>query len=263
MVPAGPSIPPGTAQHSAGAATIGDMDATRARPIVYGHRGDPAHARENTVESFALAIEHGADGVELDVRRSRDGALVIHHDDRPAPGSSPFISQDLRTIKTAAPWVPTLDEAWQAIGDRALLNIEIKNDIGEADFDQARRIVSDVVRWVDANGAADRVLVSSFDGVALASVRERAPGLATGLLATAALDPATAIDWAKRDGHVSVNLPAPIVLADAERIVAAARPLQVLVWTVNDPETAVALAGAGVDGIFSDDPGLMVSALSA
>jgi glycerophosphoryl diester phosphodiesterase len=263
MVPAEPSIPSGTAQDTGAAATIGNMDSTRTRPIVYGHRGDPAHAQENTVESFALAIERGADGVELDVRRSRDGALVIHHDDRPGPGSSSFISQDLRTIKAAAPWVPTLDEAWRAIGDQALLNIEIKNDIGEADFDQARRIVADVVRWVETNAAADRVLVSSFDGVALASVRERAPGLATGLLATAALDPAAAIEWAKRDGHVSVNLPAPIVLADAERILAAARPLKVLVWTVNDPETAIALADAGVDGIFSDDPGLMVSALSA
>jgi glycerophosphoryl diester phosphodiesterase len=239
------------------------MDANRAHPIVYGHRGDPAHARENTVESFALAIEHGADGVELDVRRSRDGALVIHHNDRPGPESSPFISQDLRTIKAATPWVPTLDEAWRAIGDQALLNIEIKNDIGDADFDQARRIVSDVVAWVDANAAADRVLVSSFDGIALASVREQAPWLATGLLATAAVDTTAAIAWAKRDGHVSVNLPGPIVLADAERIVAEARPLQVLVWTVNDAETALALADAGVDGIFSDDPGLMVSAFSA
>lgn len=236
------------------------MDASRARPIVYGHRGASTHARENTVEAFGLAIEHGADGVELDVRRSRDGVLVIHHEDRPAIGSEPFITQDLRTIKAEAPWVPTLDEAWAAIGERALLNIEIKNDIGQADFDQARRIAGDVVQWVEDNAAADRILVSSFDGVALAAVRKRAPSLATGLLATAAVDPVAAIEWAKRDGHASVNLPAPVVLADPERIVATARPLMVLVWTVNDPETALALADAGVDGIFSDDPGLMVAA---
>jgi len=235
------------------------MKATPHRPIVYGHRGASAHARANTAEAFALAIEHGADGVELDVRRSRDGALIIHHEDRAALGSAPFITQDLRTIKAAAPWIPTLDEAWRAIGRTALLNIEIKNDIGEADFDQSRRIAGDVVRWIGANDTADRVLVSSFDGVVLASVRDKAPALATGLLVTAAVDPATAIEWAIRDGHTSVNLPAPIVLSDADRIIAAARPLLVLVWTVNDPDTALALADAGVDGIFSDDPGLMIA----
>lgn len=229
------------------------------RPIVYGHRGASAHARANTVEAFALAIEHGADGVELDVRRSRDGALIIHHEDRAALGSAPFITQDLSTIKAATPWVPTLDEAWLAIGPTALLNIEIKNDIGAADFDQSRRIATDVVRWIEDNAASDRVLVSSFDGVVLSSIKEREPGITTGLLATASVEPAAAIEWAKRDGHASVNLPAPIVLADARRIVNTARPLDVLVWTVNDPETALALADAGVDGIFSDDPGLMVA----
>lgn len=226
---------------------------------MYGHRGASAHARENTVEAFALAIEHGADGVELDVRRSRDGALIIHHEDRAAPGSTPFIEQDLRTIKAATPWVPTLDEAWRAIGPTALLNIEIKNDIGAADFDQSRRIAPDLVRWIEDNAATDRVMMSSFDGIVLSSVKERNPAITTGLLATASVDPAAAIEWALRDGHASVNLPAPVVLADATRIVDAARPLRVLVWTVNDPGTALALADAGVDGIFSDDPGLIVA----
>ena len=237
------------------------MDRASSRVLVYGHRGASAHARDNTVEAFALAIEHGADGVELDVRRTRDGALIVHHEDRAALGSAPFITQDLRTIKAATPWVPTLDETLAAIGDRALLNIEIKNDIGEADFDQSRRIAADLARWVEASGVAERVLVSSFDGVVLTALKERAPELATGLLVSAAVDPETVIAWAKRDGHASVHLPAPIVLTDPERIVAAARPLLVLVWTVNDPDTALMLAKAGVDGIFSDDPGLMVATL--
>ncbi|MGB5167779.1 MAG: glycerophosphodiester phosphodiesterase, partial [Acidimicrobiia bacterium] len=55
--------------------------------LIYGHRGASAHVRANTVEAYALAIDLGADGVELDVRPSRDGVLVIHHDDRPAPGA--------------------------------------------------------------------------------------------------------------------------------------------------------------------------------
>jgi glycerophosphoryl diester phosphodiesterase len=233
------------------------------RPIVYGHRGASAHARENTVAAFALAVEHGADGVEIDVRRSRDGVLIVHHDDRAAPGAAPFATQDLRTIKAVAPWVPTLDEAWRSIGPHALLNIEIKNDIGDAGFDQARHIAEEVARWVETNAAERRVLVSSFDGLSLAVVRECNAAIPTGLLTTSEVDPAHAIEWADRDGHVSVGLPVSVVLQDPEGIVAAARQLRVLVWTVNDPEIAVRLAAGGVHGIFSDDPGLMVATFAA
>ncbi|GMQ86689.1 MAG: glycerophosphodiester phosphodiesterase [Acidimicrobiia bacterium] len=220
------------------------------------------HARQNTVEAFALAIEHGADGVELDVRRTRDGAMVVHHEERAIPGAAPFITQDLKAIKAATPWVPTLDEAWTAIGDSALMNIEIKNKVGQADFDQGRRIAAQVVEWVQANAALERVLVSSFDGISLKAVRDRDPDIHTGILATIAVDPTTAIEWAKRDGHFSVNLPLPTVLGDALRIVEVARPVQVLVWTVNDPHAALTLADAGIGGLFSDDPGLIVAALA-
>lgn len=238
------------------------MTGKRPRPLVYGHRGASAHARGNTVEAFALAIEHGADGVELDVRSTRDGALIVHHDDRPSADAAPFVIQDLAAIKAASPWVATLDEAWQALGPSALLNLEIKNEIGQADFDQSRRLSKEVVRWIERNEAASRTLVSSFDGISLAAVGKAEPGIETGLLTTAAVDPLVAIEWANRGGHVSVHLPASVVLEDAQGIVAAADPLRVLVWTVNDPATAVTLAEAGVAGLFSDDPGLIVATLS-
>ncbi len=213
------------------------------------------------MESFALAVEQGADGIELDVRSSKDRAIIVHHDDRAAPKAPPFIIQDLAAIKAASPWVPTLDEAWQAAGETALVNIEIKNEIGQADFDQNRRLARDVVHWVERNKAAERVLVSSFDGMSLAAVREVNDSIDTGLLTTAAVDPATAIEWARRDGHSSVHLPVSVVLDDPAGIVAAARPLRVMVWTVNDTGRAKALAAAGVDGLFSDDPGLVLVAL--
>jgi glycerophosphoryl diester phosphodiesterase len=142
------------------------------------------------------------------------------------------------------------------------MNIEIKNTIGQADFDQTRRIAGQVVEWIEANAARERVLVSSFDGIALKAVRDRDPGIHTGVLATIAVDPITAIEWAKRDGNFSVNLPLATVLGDASRIVEAARPVQVLVWTVNDPHAALTLADAGIGGVFSDDPGLIVAAFA-
>ena len=229
--------------------------------LIYGHRGASAHVRANTVEAYALAIELGADGVELDVRPSRDGVIIIHHDDRPSPEASPFIDLDFDEIRATTPWVPTLDEAWDAIGPTALLNIEIKNDEREADYDPTHQMAVAVADWLAAHETGDRVLVSSFNRDSLAVVKDLAPDVPTGQLA-AALDLSVVIEEARSDGHVSVNLSLVQTLPDAEQIVEAAGDLAVLVWTVNDPDHAIALARAGVSGIFTDDPGLMVETFS-
>ena len=229
--------------------------------LIYGHRGASAHVRANTVEAYALAIELGADGVELDVRPSRDGVIIIHHDDRPSPEAPPFIDLDFDEIRATTPWVPTLDEAWDAIGPTALLNIEIKNDEREADYDPTHRMAVAVADWLAAHETGNRVLVSSFNRDSLAVVKDLAPDVPTGQLA-AALDLSVVIEEARSDGHVSVNLSLVQTLPDAERIVEAAGDLAVLVWTVNDPDHAIALAEAGVSGIFTDDPGLMVETFS-
>ncbi|MGB5168866.1 MAG: glycerophosphodiester phosphodiesterase, partial [Acidimicrobiia bacterium] len=216
----------------------------------------------NTVEAYALAIDLGADGVELDVRPSRDGVLVIHHDDRPAPGAQPFVELDFDEIRATTPWVPTLDEAWEAIGPTALLNIEIKNDEREADYDSTHQVAAAVAHWLAGHEIGDRVLVSSFNRDSLAVVKDLAPRVPTGQLAGAALDPSVVIDQARSDGHISVNLSLTRTLQDAKGIVEAAGELAVLVWTVNDPDDAIALSEAGVSGIFTDDPGLMVDTFS-
>lgn len=230
--------------------------------LIYGHRGASAHVRANTVEAYALAIDLGADGVELDVRPSRDGVLVIHHDDRPAPGAPPFVELDFDEIRATTPWVPTLDEAWEAIGPTALLNIEIKNDEREADYDSTHQVAAAVAHWLAGHEIGDRVLVSSFNRDSLAVVKDLAPRVPTGQLAGAALDPSVVIDQARSDGHISVNLSLARTLQDAKGIVEAAGELAVLVWTVNDPDDAIALFEAGVSGIFTDDPGLMVDTFS-
>jgi glycerophosphoryl diester phosphodiesterase len=232
------------------------------RPLIFGHRGASAHVRANTVEAYALAVAAGADGVELDVRRSRDGALVIHHDDRVAPDEPPLVEFDLRQIKATTPWVPTLDEAWDAIGPSALLNIEIKNDPREADHDSSHSVAQPVADWIENHETDARILVSSFNWGTLDVVKRLAPEVPTGMLARGALDPFSVIARAGSAGHISVNLSLTRTLPDAERIVDAAGDLAVLVWTVNDPDDALALAAAGVGGIFTDDPALMVETFS-
>jgi len=231
------------------------------RMLIYGHRGASAYARQNTVEAYALAIAQGADGVELDVRRSRDGALIIHHDDRPSPDATPFVRLDLREIRSTTPWVPTLDEAWEAVGPEGRLNIEIKNTPGQADYDPTHRVGEAVGRWIASRDTGDRILVSSLNAHTLAAVRRNAPA-PTALVVTAWIDPLLAIREAIARGDAAISLSLEATIPDAAKIVEAAGDVDVLVWTVNDPDQAETLADAGVAGIFTDDPPLMIDRFS-
>jgi glycerophosphoryl diester phosphodiesterase len=230
--------------------------------LIYGHRGACVDVRPNTVEAYELAVSQGADGVELDVRRTRDDAIVIFHDDRSAPDAIPFVELDLSEIRAATPWIPTLDEAWDALGPNTLLNIEIKNIYGQADHDPTQRVAAGVVRWIADHDTDDRILVSSFNTRALNTVKRLDSSIRTGLLAMSWLDPMVALRQARDGRHVSANLSLLRATNDPEQIVEAAGDLAVLVWTVNDPIHAVALANAGIAGIFTDAPGLMVETLS-
>jgi glycerophosphoryl diester phosphodiesterase len=230
--------------------------------LIFGHRGASAHRRQNTVEAYSLAIEQGADGVELDARRSRDGVIIVHHDDRPAPDAAPFVELDFREIRATSPWVPTLDEAWQAIGDSALMNIEIKNTHGQADYDPTNRVGSAVARWIREHDASDRVLVSSLNAHTLAAVKRECE-VRTGLVVTVWIDPVAAIGEAKRTGDAFVSLSVEATLPRMAEIVDAAGDLDVLVWTVNDPDQGIALATGDIGGIFTDDPAMMIAAINA
>jgi glycerophosphoryl diester phosphodiesterase len=230
--------------------------------LVYGHQGAGVDVRPNTVEAYELAVSQGADGVELDVRRTRDDAIVICHNDRSAPNATPFVELDLSEIKAATPWIPTLDEAWDALGPSALLNIEIKNIYGQADYDPTQRVAADVDKWIADHETGDRVLVSSFNTQALDAVKRVDRSIRTGLLARPWLDPMVTLRQARDGGHVSANLSLIRALRQPEQIVKAAGDLDVLVWTVNDPSHTLALADAGIAGIFTDNPGLMVETLS-
>ena len=125
-----------------------------------GHRGSPQRARENTLEAFSLAREDGADGVELDVHRTRDGALVVHHD-ADVEGFGVLADADLAAIRAAFAWIPTLAEVLDVCRG-LLVNIEIKNSPKDADFDPDETVAAGVVELLAARGGADRVLVSSF-----------------------------------------------------------------------------------------------------
>jgi glycerophosphoryl diester phosphodiesterase len=234
------------------------------RPLVLGHRG-ASHARpENTLAAFARARELGADGVELDARRSADGWLVVHHD--PAVVGFGLIAEHgLTALRAAHPEIPTLVEALQACAGM-IVNVEIKCLPWEPDADTDRvvvRAVGEIVRETARPGKpGSEFIVSSFDLGAVDASLAFAPEITTAWL-TSGQEIATAAPIAVEHGHawlnpdrVSALRASPAEIADAQR-----SGLRISVWTVDEPSEMVTLAAVGVDAIITDVPDVALDVL--
>ncbi len=227
------------------------------RPAVYAHRGASVAQRENTVAAFEAAVAMGADGVELDVRRTADGALAVHHDAHLADGRLLF---EVRAADLPSE-VPSLAEALAACGD-LVVNVEVKNWPRDPDHDPTSQVAEAVAAIVGDMGR--RALVSSFNLADVDRVRAVDPSIPTGLLAAFAPDADTAgrfVDRARRRGHGAVH---PHHGAVTPHLVdlAHAAGLQVNTWTVDEPERILALAALGVDGIVTNVPDVALATLS-
>src|ERR687886_2515618 len=157
------------------------LEQERGRVWVVGHRGAMGHCPENTLASFERALELGADWIELDVHLSRDGALVVIHDeslDRTTDGHGLVKDHTLAELKRldAGAWfgaafagqgIPTLDEVLVWAGERdTIVDIEIKNaPIYYAGIEEA------VIRTLDRYGMTERAIVISFDHRSVARVK--------------------------------------------------------------------------------------------
>ncbi|CAN5510958.1 glycerophosphodiester phosphodiesterase [soil metagenome] len=223
-------------------------------PLILAHRGASASARENTLAAFRLAVVHNADGIELDVRRTADDVLVIHHDSEVA-GLGPIVQMRLEELRRDATWIPTLDEALDVTGD-LLLDIEVKSDPGEPDHDPDQGMAERVAAWVDRHRLHDRTVVTSFDPGAVAAVRAHRPAVATGLLVEVFEPVEVAIALAATEGHRWVLPHHSSLREQAVAVIAAAHREQIAVvaWTVDDAELMRSLAAAGIDGIITNDP---------
>ena len=233
---------------------------TADRPLIIGHRGASADAPENTLAAFAQALEQGADGVELDVQLSADGAPIVMHDatvDRTCDGAGRVAEMtlaELRQLTIAGDQpVPTLDDVFDLLGRRALYNVELKA-LGVSDGGLAET----VARCVVAHNVADRVLVSSFSPFTVRAARRHLPAAVPVALLRqhrlmrpfhALLD--TAAD------HPHFPLIDAGLMAWARR-----RGLRVNAWTVNDPAEARRLAGLGVHGLITNTPAVLRAAIS-
>ena len=245
------------------------------RPLVFAHRGGAALAPENTIAAFDKGLASGADGIELDVRLSRDGVVVVHHDailNRTTDRRGAVATLEARELARADagyhfaqfgahPFrglgigVPSLGEVLRRYRDRRVI-VEMK--INSAEFAAA------VVEAVRSADAVDRVCLGSFGRRALRTARELDPALAT----SAAREE---VRWAlyrswlgwpvSRASYVGYQVPER---AEASRIVSPAfirhshaAGLGVQVWTVDTEADARRLAGWGVDGLITDRPDLL------
>jgi len=218
---------------------------------VLAHRGGTGAWRENTLDAFSGALGLGADGVELDVRRTSDGALVVHHDAE-IPGTGAI--DDLRAADLPA-WVPGLDQALETCAG-ALVNVEIKNAPVEPGFDPSERVAGQVVSALSAltafpARAPAHVIVSSFWPATLAAVRQAGPDVALGLLVHPLFG---AAQWAEEAAGLGCAALHPFQAQVTPELVDLVHDLgmAVITWTVNEPDELLAVAAAGVDGVISD-----------
>jgi len=162
-------------------------------PAVFAHRGASAYAPENTLAAFQLALEQGADGIELDVNLTTDGHVVVIHDsivDRTTNGSGEVRDMELKTLKSfdAGSWfapkfkgekVPTLDEVLKLVGEDVFTNIELKPKYFISPLDQ---LPGKVAALVEKHNLDNKIIFSSFNPWALIKIHRLLPSVPVGLL---------------------------------------------------------------------------------
>lgn len=232
----------------------------RDRPWRLGHRGVRGSLPENTMAAFRAALDAGLDGLETDVQRTRDGHLVMLHDDR--VDGVRVVDTDLADLRRRLPDVAAFEDVLALIRGRpgTLLNVELKT-LGWRD----RGLPGAVAARLVGSGLEDRTIISSFNALALARLRLRAPGLRTGYLwldephVPRVLRSGWPAGWLHVDAvHPHHPLVSAAAVADWHR-----RGLMVHTWTVNADADVKRVRAAGVDGIIADDPPALVRALAA
>jgi glycerophosphoryl diester phosphodiesterase len=233
--------------------------------MIFAHRGASAHAPENTLAAFELALTQNADAIELDVKLSADGQVVVIHDptvDRTTGrkgrvkdlsltqlrslDAGAFFSENYRGEK-----IPTLEEVFEAVGKRIFINVELTNYNTPRD-----QLVETVCMLVKKFGLQKQVMFSSFLAANLSKTRAYLPEVPRGLLALNGLLGA----WARSFGFAFGKYQAlhPYLKDVTPEQIQRVHRLQrrVHVWTVNAAEDIRRLFRWGVDAIFTDDPQL-------
>jgi glycerophosphoryl diester phosphodiesterase len=241
------------------------------RPLNFAHRGASYEAPENTLAAFLLAIELGADGIEFDVQLSQDDQVVVIHDYelRKTTGAEGLVRDrtldELKELDAGSHFdpafadqrIPTLQEVIDTVGQRLLFNIELKSQrLGDDG------LAAQVVRAVEDSHLLDRVIVSSFDPLAVRRVKQLNPWIPTGLL-YAPDSPPLLRPWLGHLIHFDAMHPHYSTIDERYMRWARKRGYRVNVWTVDEPADMWQLMRWGVDTIITNRPDLLRQTLVA
>ena len=201
----------------------------------------------------------GADAVELDVRRCADGQLVVHHDPK-LPDGRVIIDIARRDLPDH---VPSLAEALDACAGM-WVNVEIKNDPNEPDFDPDDSVAAEVGATLLRRGDPQRYLVSSFRRETIDALRRATPLVPTAWLTIGIPEPDTdaVLDSLVAAGHCALH-PWVATLTDAVVHACHRRGLAVNTWTCDDPQRMAELVTWGIDGICTNVPDVALEVLGS
>ena len=233
------------------------------QPIIFAHRGACAHAPENTLPSFEMAVDHKADAIELDAKLSSDDAVMVIHD-QTVDRTTGYVGKvneltlaELKKLdagrsfnkKFTGTQIPTLDEIFEAVGQKLLVNVELTNYKSTRD-----RLVDQVITVVKRHHMEDRVIFSSFYSGNLTKCKALLPNTPVAQLCLPGLLGTFTRSRFLRKVSPQVVHPylSDVSKSYLDKEHQAGR--RVHVWTVNEEQDLKRLYAIGVDGVFTDDP---------
>jgi glycerophosphoryl diester phosphodiesterase len=220
------------------------------RPIILGHRGSPNNARENTIESFRLALDEGADGVELDVQITRDGVPVVFHDDEFTTGEKigELTFAEMREVMHGlGAHVHTLDEVLRELAGKGFVNIEVKTHRSEAE----------IVAIARKAMPKETFLFSSFLPEVVATYRKLASDVPAIWIVAEQMSLEHALDVVHRINGSGIAFYHELITAELAGFFKI-HNVPLFTWTVNDLAEFRRVIELGVSGVITDEPGLLV-----
>jgi len=229
---------------------------------VMAHRGASAAAPENTIAAVQLAIDSGAQWVEIDVQETADGRVAVVHDSdlKKIGGSALTVAgstlDQLRQVDIGSGFgpefsdqrIPTLEEVLELCKGRIGVNIELKY------YGQQVRLEERVAEIVERSGMVDQVVFMSLSYDGIQTLRRLRPDWKVGLLSSVAIGNLADldVDFLALNGRAASRH----LIRQAHK-----RNKQVFVWTVNDPVAMASMIGRGADALITDEPALAVTVL--